>query len=156
MSQAGVLARVLPGADSRALAPLVHLDAAQPPRWLRRLAFLGGDTTDLRLSKAEARDLAALRAAIGSTETPAALGWKLGKDLATDALLARAATFGTHPQPDWQAQVHRGAAARFPVTAADLMPTLQGEALGARLNDLETRWLASDLTLTRDDLLKGA
>ena len=42
MSQAGVLARVLPGADPRALAPLVHLDAAQPPRWLRRLAVLGG------------------------------------------------------------------------------------------------------------------
>ena len=36
------------------------------------------------------------------------------------------------------------------------MPALQGEALGARLKVLEARWLASDLTLSRDDLLKGA
>ena len=36
------------------------------------------------------------------------------------------------------------------------MPALQGPALGARLKALEARWLASDLTLSRDDLLKGA
>ena len=161
MSHAGVLTRILPGADPRALAPLVHfeaghLDADQPPRWLRRLAVLGGDTSNLRLSKAESRDLSAVRAALGTMETPAATGWRLGKTLATDAVLARAATFGSHPPQDWQAQVHRGANARFPVTAADLMPALQGEALGARLKALETRWLASDLTLSREDLLKGA
>lgn len=156
MSLSGVLARVLPGADPRALAPLVHLEAGHPPHWLRRLAVLGGDTTDLRLSKAEARDLTALRSALGSPDTPAALGWRLGQALATDAILARAASFGTPPPHDWQTKVHRGTQARFPVTAADLMPTLQGEALGARLKHLEARWLASDLTLTRDDLLKGA
>ena len=156
MSQAGVLACVLPGADPRALAPLVHLDAAEPPRWLRRLAVLGGDTTDLRLSRAEARDLAALRDAVGSTDTPAALGWRLGKVLGSDALLARAASLGMPPLAEAEAEVQRGANARFPVTAADLMPALQGQALGARLKQLETRWLASDLTLGKDELLKGA
>lgn len=160
MSHAGVLAYVLPGADPRVLAPLVHfeaghLDADQPPRWLRRLSVLGGDTDQLRLSKAEGRDLAALRTALGSTDTAAALGWKLGETLGSDAVLARAASFGTHPLQDWEAEVHRGAKARFPVTAADLMPALQGEALGARLKALEARWLASDLTLSRDALLKG-
>jgi poly(A) polymerase len=156
MSHAGVLARVLPGSDPRALGPLAHLDSGHPKSWLRRLAVLGGDTENLRLSKAEARDLAALRSAIGSTDTPAALGWRLGETLASDAILARAATFGTPPPPDWQTQVHKGSTARFPITAADLMPTLQGEALGIHLKALETRWLASDLTLTREDLLKGA
>ncbi|NBB96904.1 MAG: CCA tRNA nucleotidyltransferase, partial [Alphaproteobacteria bacterium] len=48
MHHAGVLARVLPGADPRALAPLVHLEGAAPPRWLRRLGVLGGDTSALR------------------------------------------------------------------------------------------------------------
>ena len=38
MAQAGLLARVLPGADARALAPLVHLEAGLSPDWLRRLA----------------------------------------------------------------------------------------------------------------------
>jgi poly(A) polymerase len=154
MAGAGVLARVLPGADPRALAPLVHLEAGHAPRWLRRLAVLGGDTADLRLSKAEARDLAALRTAIESVETPAVLGWRLGEPLTADAVLARAAVLETPPPPDWQAQVRRGAQARFPVTAADLMPALQGEALGARLKSLEQDWLASDLALSRDDLLK--
>lgn len=156
MSQAGVLARVLPGADPRALAPLVHLDAAQPPRWLRRLAVLGGDTADLRLSKAEARDLAALRAAVGAPDTPAALAYRLGEALAADAILARAALLETPLPANWQTEVRRGAASRFPVSAADLMPALQGEALGARLKQFEARWLASDLTASRDDLLKGA
>ena len=156
MAHSGILNLILPGADPRALAPLVHLDADQPPRWLRRLAVLGGETDSLRLSKAESRDHSALRTALGSADTPAALGWRLGETLGTDATLARAASFGTYPPADWQAQVRRGAKARFPVTAADLMPTLQGEALGARLKDLEVRWLVSDLTLSREDLLKGS
>jgi poly(A) polymerase len=156
MFHAGVLACVLPGADPRALAPLVHLDAEDPPRWLRRLSVLGGGAEHLRLSKSEARDLAALRTALGSVDTPAALGWRLGETLGTDAVLSRAASFGTSVPARWRPDVERGANARFPVTAADLMPSLQGEALGARLKDLEARWLASDLTLSREDLLKGA
>jgi poly(A) polymerase len=156
MAQTGILAQILPGADPRALAPLVHFDADQLPRWLRRLAVLGGDTGNLRLSKPEARDLSALRDALGSTESPAVLGWKLGGALGTDALFARAASLGSPPLENGLAEVHRGAKARFPVTAANLMPALQGEPLGARLKELETRWLASDLTLSREDLLKGA
>lgn len=156
MAQSGVLARVLPGADPRALAPLVHLDAAHPPRWLRRLAVLGGDTADLRLSKAETRDLAALRDATGSMETPAVLGWRLGKELASDALLTRAVLLETPLPPNWEPQVERGTQARFPVTAADLMPRHTGEALGARMKELQARWLASDLTASRAALLQGA
>ena len=156
MAQSGILARVLPGSDPRALAPLVHLDAAHLPRWLRRLAVLGGETADLRLSRAETRDLAALRAATGSMESPAALGWNLGKALAADALLTRAALLETPLPPDWQAEVERGASARFPVTAADLMPRYAGEALGTRMKELQARWLASDLTASRDALLQGA
>jgi len=156
MAQSGILNRILPGADPRALAPLVHLDQAEPPRWLRRLSVLGGETDALRLSKAEARDLAALRATVGTTDTPAALGWRLGEALGTDAILARAAVLEMPLTDDWQRQVRRGAKARFPVSANDLMPGLQGEALGARLKSLEARWLAADLTLTREELLKGA
>lgn len=153
MAQSGVLARILPGADPRVLAPLVHLDQADLPRWLRRLAVLGGETEHLRLSRSEARDLAALRAALGSADTSAALGWRLGEPLATDALLARAASLGTPPPADWRAEVARGAASVFPVAAADL-PGLQGPALGARLKALERAWLQSDLALPKADLLK--
>ena len=151
MAQAGVLGCVLPGSDPRALAPLVHLEAGLSPRWQRRLAVLGGEA-DWRLSRTENDSVQRIRAEIGSALTPAALGWKLGSDLAADTVLARAALLETPPPSGWQADVARGTAARFPVSAADLMPALQGPALGRQLQRLEDRWLASDLTLTRSDL----
>ena len=154
MAQAGVLGLVLPGADARALAPLVHLENGAPPRALRRLAALAGENPAdrLRLSRAESRDLASLRAAIGDMSPPAVLGWRLGADLAADALLARAAVLESPLPPGWQAEVARGAASTFPVRAADL-PHLSGPALGAELKRLQRIWLSGDLRPTRDDLL---
>jgi poly(A) polymerase len=73
-----------------------------------------------------------------------------------DALLLRAAVLEQPLKPGSLQDARRGADARFPITAADLMPALQGAVLGARLKDLEARWLASDLTLGREELLKGA
>ena len=154
MQMAGVLARVLPGGDACALAPLVHLEAGAKPHWLRRLAVLGGDdvTDRWRLSRAESRDLGRIRDAFASMASPAVLGWRLGPDLAADAVLARAALLETQPPTGWRAELHRGASAHFPVKAADL-PGLSGAALGAQLKALEQRWCASDLTLTRAELL---
>ncbi len=151
MAQAGVLARVLPGSDPRALAPLVHLEGDLPPRWQRRLAALGAQEVEdrLRLSRADAAVIAALRDAVGSGWSPAALGWKLGAEGGRDAVLLRAALLESPLPTDWQTDVARGAASVMPVTAIDLMPDLQGAALGARLKEIEARWLASDLRLTR-------
>lgn len=156
MAQAGILARVLPGADMRALAPLVHLEMGLVPlRWQRRLAVLGGqDVAErLRLSRADAASVEALRDAVGRGWSLAALGYKLGAEAGVDAVLLRTALLETPLPPDWQAEVARGAASVMPVTAADLMPDLQGAALGVRLKEIEARWLASDLRLTRADLL---
>ena len=155
MAQAGVLARVLPGSDTRALAPLVHLEGDLPPRWQRRLAALGGQEVEdrLRLWRADAAVLAALRDAVGRGWSPAALGWKLGVEGGRDAVLLRAALLESPVPQGWQSEVMRGAGSAMPVTAADLMPGLQGAALGARLKEIESRWLASDLRLTRADFL---
>lgn len=152
MHHTGVLARVLPGADPRALAPLVHLESGRAPHWMRRLAVLAPDTDHLRLTKAEARDLTRLRDAIGQTTPPAVLGHDLGTELGADAVLARAAILESPLPRDWRAEVTRGATARFPIRAADL-PGLDGAALGQRLKDLKARWIASDFTATRADLL---
>ena len=126
-----------------------------PLRWQRRLAVIGGENPGeaLRLSRAEMARVAALRAAAGGLLSPAALGWTLGPEAGEDAVLARAALMESPLPPDWQADVARGAAARFPVVAADLMPALSGVALGTRLKELETLWLRSDLRLTRAQLL---
>jgi poly(A) polymerase len=151
MAATGTLARILPGADPRAIAPLVHLEGALTPRWLRRLAALGGAEPDLRLSRAESVALAQVRAALALPLPEAA--WRLGAETATDAALITAATLGTSLPQDWQATIAAAAAAQFPVCAADLMPALHGAALGQALQALQSRWIASGFTLTRAALL---
>ncbi len=152
MAQAGVLAHVLPGGDHRALGVLVHLEDGLEPAWLRRLAVVGGSTERLRLTRREARDLLRLRAAIETQQGPAELGYRLGAELGSSALLVRAALLETPLPPDWQARVKRGAVAQFPVRASDL-PHLDGPDLGAELRRLEARWIASDFRLDKAALL---
>ncbi|MBZ4020901.1 CCA tRNA nucleotidyltransferase [Rhodobacter sp. TJ_12] len=156
MAACGVLAQVLPGADAKALAPLVHLEAGLAPDPLRRLACLGGAEAAerLRLSKAEAKQLETLRAALGETVSDPELGYRYGAQTARDALLIRAALMGQDIAPSSWDRVNFGAAQSFPIKAKDLMPAFTGPALGAKLRDLESRWITSGFTLTRDDLLR--
>jgi poly(A) polymerase len=155
MAAAGVLWRVLPGSDHRALAPLVHLEDAEAlgPDPLVRLAALGGDTGRLRLSRADARRHEMLREAAASGAAAAELGWRHGARDALCALVLRLASAGAPLAPDAAEEAARGAAAKFPVQAADLAP-LEGPALGERLRALQSRWLASGLTLDREALLR--
>ena len=153
MDRTGVLAHVLPGAMPQALPVLVHLEDGKPGGWTRRLAVLTGDLAGLRLSKAETRDFTRVRDAFGGMDTAAALGWRLGLRLGSDALLGRAALLETPPAADWQAQVARGAHADFPLKPADLMPVLQGPDLGRALARAQAHWLDQDLRPTRGDLL---
>ncbi|OYU37976.1 MAG: CCA tRNA nucleotidyltransferase [Pseudorhodobacter sp. PARRP1] len=155
MAQAGILARVLPGSDGKALAVLRHFEGDLPPRWQRRLAVLGGDNPgeDLRLSRTETGSNATVRDEIGSGLSSAALGWKLGETDALDTVLCRSALLETALPSQWQAEITRGANSTLPVTADDLMPALQGPALGKKLREIEARWLASDLYLRKSDLL---
>jgi poly(A) polymerase len=78
--------------------------------------------------------------------------------VATDAALIRAATLSSPPQADLAGEITRGAAARFPVAAGDLiargMPP--GPGLGAALKRLEARWVASDFRLDKTALLARA
>ncbi len=158
MAQVGALARVLPGADARALAPLVHLEAqvGAAPDAMRRLAALGGEGARgrLRLSKADATRLDLLRRATGDMTGAGALGYRHGAEAARDVLLLRAALLEMPLNPAELEQARFGAAAEFPISARDLMPEYEGAALGARLSALEARWIASGFALTRQDLLE--
>lgn len=158
MRTSGVLGRVLPGADDRFLAPLVHLEdsigAAPDP--IRRLAALGGEgaAERLRLSKAQARRLVRLGDGMASVAPAAELGYRDGAEVGRDIVLLRAALAGQPVAQDALDDVALAAGARFPVTAADLMPEWQGPALGRRLDELERRWIASRFALGRDELLQ--
>jgi poly(A) polymerase len=160
MAQAGVLARVLPGADMRALAPLVHLEGAAgaPPDAMRRLACLGGDDHQerFRLSNTDARDLARLRDHLGSAAGPEELAYRLGADAARDVVLLNAVMCETGLPEDLETRLKLGGSAEFPVRAKDLMPNYLGAALGAKLRELEDRWIASGFVLSRNDLLGQA
>ncbi len=156
MSHAGVLHAVMPGADPRALAPLVHLEDTRAPRWTRRAAALGGD--DLRetwrLSKQDAEQIKTLRQEIEAMRALPEIAYHHNAEIAEDVALVRAALFETPLSEDMDAQIARGAQAQFPVKAADLMDQLQGKDLGDKLKALEAKWIASDFTLTKADLLK--
>jgi len=157
MAQAGVLARVLPGAAVAAVAPLVALeqDAGVLPAALRRLAVLGGAGVAecLRLSRADASGLDRRRAIAGSSAGLPEIAWRAGAALATDVALIRAASGAGALPGGWRDDIAAGAAARFPVTAADLMPAYSGPALGRKLAALERRWIETGFAATRDELL---
>ncbi|MTJ04696.1 MAG: CCA tRNA nucleotidyltransferase [Sediminimonas qiaohouensis] len=157
MRSLGVLAHVLPGAEDSALAPLVHLEAETgcAPDAMRRLAAIGGDDpkTTLRLSRAQERTFNQLREAVGDPDSAAALGYRHGADRARDILLLRAAILKTPFDPNSLTEVEEGAAARFPVRAADLMPEVNGVELGRKLKELERRWIDSGFRLSREDLI---
>ena len=155
MQQTGALARLLPGADTRALAPLVHLEDTTPPDAIRRLAALGGEnpTRALRLSRAEARRLTLLRDLIPAATTPEEIAWRHGAQTAIDVALLRAALLEQPLPTDLATRARTAAAQSFPLRAADLADRYQGPALGRALKAAEQRWIASGFTLSREDLL---
>jgi poly(A) polymerase len=154
MAGAGVLPAVLPGAQVGPLMALIALEQGLhlPPDPILRLSALGGPdpSARLRLSKAEARRLARLADGAASVMPDHELGYRLGAADGLAAAALRQAHGGNAPDTT---AIADGAAARFPVRAADLMPLLQGEALGQRLAALESAWVAARFRPTREELL---
>ena len=68
-------------------------------------------------------------------------------------LALRAALLGGDLSPVATKDALFGAGQKCPVRAADLMPEVQGEALGKRLKEIEARWIASGFALSKADLL---
>lgn len=150
MAQAGVLAVALPGADARALPIMVHLGAQS---WLARLAVLGGAVESLRLSRSDLATVSLIREEIGNLRSAQELAYRHGAAVAEAVILCRAAVLETPPPENWQADIAKGAAAVFPVAAADLIATYQGKALGDQLRSQEQRWIDSGFTLSKAALL---
>jgi len=159
MAGAGVLERVLPGADPEALPALVAAErsAGAAPDWCRRLALIDGhEAADrLRLSRAETRDVAELSDLAAEAAGPALDAEAKGPRLARSAALIRAARQGSMPPDDLEAELARGAAAQFPLSAADLMAAghAPGPALGRALSTAHERWRASDFALDKAALI---
>ena len=157
MRGTGVLARLLPGADDSALAVLMKLeqDARAEPESIRRLAAITPPEVakTLRLSRAQLRRLTRMRDEAMATTSVAELGYRYGAEGGLHKILLRGAFLEQLWTDDVAQALKQGAAARFPVKAVDLIPPFSGPSLGAKLAELEARWIASNFTLNREELL---
>ena len=159
MRSAGVLTQILPGADDRALPVLIALEqeAGAQPDPVRRLASIASPETakTLCLSRAQLQRLTRMRDEASSPASFAELGFRYGETAGLHEALLRCA-FLEQPWTDTiQRDLHAGAAADFPINATDLIPNFTGPALGKKLAELESRWIASGFTLGREELLRG-
>lgn len=159
MRSTGVLAQLLPGADDRALAPLVAIEraAGAEPDAVRRLAAIATpeDAETLRLSRNQLQRLTRMREEAQASTSVAELGYRYGDEGGLHETLLRCAFLENPWSEDLRKALHSGAAAQFPIKATDLIPSFSGPALGKKLADLEASWIASGFTLTREDLLAG-
>jgi poly(A) polymerase len=155
MDESGVLAQVLGKSEVAVAARLLALEGGHPSGWIARLAALGasGEAGALRLSRDEAGALAVLKTEASGARGAGELGYRHGAETARRILLLRAAQSGGTLPSTWLDEATHGAAARFPVSAGDLMPRHAGAELGQRLKALEDRWIASGFALSREQLL---
>lgn len=153
MASIGALMRILPGANHAPLAVLIHIEetADLAPDPIRRLACIGGDDaqSNLRLSKDQTKRLALLHETSTLNET----AYRHGADVAIDKAAILAAVMGHDLSENTQTKAAFAAKQSFPISAADLMSRHQGAALGKALKAAESKWIASDFKLSRDDLL---
>lgn len=157
MRSTGVLAQLLPGADDRALAVLILLEqnADAAPEAIRRLAAIAPPEVarTLRLSKAQLQRLTRMRDEAMASTSVAELGYRYGAEGGLHETLLRCAFLEQPWSDDLSCALEQGAGASFPIKSADLIPAFSGPALGAKLAELEARWIASDFTLSRENLL---
>lgn len=148
----GGLAQILPGGVAATLAVLVHIEenAKLSPDPIRRLAVLGGDRdAALRLSKAQIMRLNQIAQPMPHAEA----AYRFGADVGLDRLAIEAATLGQEMDAEQVKIIADAAQQTFLLKASDLMPQLEGAALGQALKTAEQRWILSGFTLTKADLL---
>jgi poly(A) polymerase len=154
MADLGVLERILPGSDPQLLPALEAaertLDLLPDP--IRRLAALNiSDGASLRLSKTQTKKLFFLHGQASATTTAEELAWREDAGIARDVVALRAAKGEQNPSN--LGDLDAAEKAVFPIAAQDLMPALQGPALGAELKRLQAIWIASDFKLSAAELL---
>jgi poly(A) polymerase len=152
MATTGGLAQVLPGSTSSSLSVLVHVEQQVhlDPDPIRRLAVLGGDAkSTLRLTNAQTKHLDQIHKDMSHAEA----AYRFGAGVGMDRLAIEAASLSHEIDPNKAKQVLNAAQQTFPLNAVDLMPLLEGQALGQALKLAEQRWIASGFTLSKAELL---
>lgn len=155
MARCGVLGRVLPGASETHLGPLLVHESTLDlrPNALRRMAGIGFfDGAALRLSKSGQRRLTLYQSLIGEMTSLPEIAYRHGGDVARDVMALRAALLEQSLPITQLRCIEVASHAVFPVRAKDL-PELHGPEIGQALRAMEAAWIASEFSLTREDLL---
>jgi len=84
---------------------------------------------------------------------PAEIAWRHDVNTAWSAVLIQHAFAGQPLEKGICATIESGAGAKLPVSAKDLMPRLQGVAIGKALEKLARAWIDSDFALTHSELM---
>ena len=166
MARTGVLAAILPEADTAAdsdalplMAALIRAEAQAgiAPDWPRRMALLQirDPAQELRLSQKEARHLERLALAGTGAMPLAELAYRMGAEVALDHALLRQAQ-GLDCPDNWRMLVQGATEQKFPLSAADLMPDLSGPQLGQGLKAAEQAWIDSGFAIPKADLIRLA
>ena len=157
MEEVGLLEEVLPGSRTDAVGRLAKIQSergmkASPSAWLALMQSHDA-AGNLRLSRADEKNIERISRCSALNETAAALANRHGADIAIDIVMTRAAIRNEIPESDVFETVKRAAKADFPIAAEDLMPEFAGPNLGAELERLRSRWVESDFRMGRSDLL---
>ena len=156
MRSSGVLQNILVGSDDRLLSLFVHLETENglPSDTIGRLAILGGQDVqhELRLSNKQTKTYETLRASMANTMPPHELGYRYGQHIALISIALRAALFEIPINKPDLFSAKRGALAQFPLSGKDLTDRFQDAELGSVLKDCEANWIASEFSLSKEDL----
>ena len=157
MAQIGVLQQILPAAHITALAPLIALENGKITDWHTRLSaiFDSDPLTHLRLSKRDYKRVMLITQNACDGIDAAEIAYHHGAVIARNCALLRAALFNTAPAPDMMARIALGTDAIFPLACHDLPAHITGIKIGEALRSAQTRWIASDFTLKKQELLDG-
>lgn len=170
MEEAGVLAAVLPGANTALLPGLVAAEtetglAPDPMRRLmalvpRRLREVGEVTARLKFSNEESVRLngwadPALPHVLGAGEAAMREAfYRFGPAAALDRAAIEAASGGAGSLPNLREAAAGWQRPKFPLGGNDALAAgLSGPDIGARLGALEEDWIASGFSLPRAELL---
>ena len=158
MRSTGVLQNIIAGADDRLLSLFVHLETENglPSDTIGRLAILGGQDVQhqLRLSNQQTRTYETLRACMANTMPPHELGYRYSEHIALISIGLRAALFENPINKLDLYSAKQGASAQFPLSGKDLKDRFKDAELGRVLKDCEADWIASEFSLSKEDLLR--
>lgn len=155
MNETGVLQQILPGAGIDLFNALLRVE--DPPDWVLRLATLQADDprTALRLGNRTFENIARLQNLAGRDDSLERVAYTHGTQLARQLALYRLA-LGHSISPDWAQRINHAQSQKLPICAADLMPAMNGPALGIALRAADEHWIETGFQASRDELLTVA